>query len=69
MSWIVVFSSTQPHIIEIVKNLLNESGISFVVIDKRDSVYTTVSEPGIEVYIQGSDFIRTKKILSEIDIQ
>ena len=67
MSWTVVFSSSQPHIIEIVKNILNDNGIHFVTVDKRDSMYKVVTGPGIEVYIQSEDYIRTKKLLSKIE--
>ena len=67
MSWTVVFSSYQPHIVEIVKSVLNDNGIQCVTIDKRDSMYKVVTGPGIEVYIQSEDFVRSKNLLSEIE--
>lgn len=69
MSWAVVFSSLQPHVVEIVKSVLNDNNIQFVTMDKRDSMYNSVIEPGIEVYIQGDDFMRAKKLLNEIGFE
>jgi hypothetical protein len=69
MSWTVVFSSLQPHIVEIVKSILSDNDIQCVTMDKRDSMYNAVNEPGIEVYIHGDDFIRAKKLLSEIGFE
>lgn len=66
MSWTVVYTSTQPHIIEIVKNILSDNEIRFVTVDRRDSMYTSVSEPCIEVYIPSEDFMLTKSILDRI---
>jgi glycine cleavage system regulatory protein len=69
MSWSVVFSSSQPHIVEIVKSILNEHGIKFVTMDKRVSMYKNIASPGIEVYIQSEDFIKTKNLLSEFETE
>lgn len=67
MSWTVVFSSSQPHLIEIVKNLLSEQEIQFVTIDKRDSMYGSISNAGIEVYIQSEDYVKSKNLLKQIE--
>ncbi len=69
MSWSVVFTSSQPHIVEIVKSILKDHGIKFVVMDKRVSMYKTIVGPGIEVYIQSEDFIKTKNLLSELETE
>ena len=69
MSWTAVFTSLQPHEIEIVKNILDDNGIKYVVIDKRDSMYGSVVSPGIEVHIQNDDFIKGKKLISEFESQ
>lgn len=69
MSWTVVFASYQPHIIEIVKNVLSDNEIQYVTVDKRVSMYNSVLQPGIEVYIQSEDFIRTKSLLEKFEIE
>jgi len=69
MSWSVVFSSSQVHIVEIVKSILSDHNINFVTVDKRDSIYKTTANPGIEVYIQSEDFIVTKNLLSDFETE
>ena len=67
MSWTVVFTSTQIHMVEIAKSILDENGIKSVTIDKRDSMYQSVVLPAIELHIQSEDFIRAKQLLSELE--
>ncbi len=69
MSWSVVFSSSQSHIIEMVKSVLSDNNIKFVTLDKRDSMYKTMVSPGIEVYIPNEDFIKSKNLLSEFETE
>ena len=67
MSWTVVFTSTQPHLVEIAKSILNDHDIKFVTMDKRDSMYKAITMPGIELYVQSEDFMRTNKLLSDFE--
>jgi len=69
VSWTVVFSSSWPHLVEIIKNLLDDNEIEFVVVDKRDSMYKSVTSPAIEVYIHSEDFIKTKNLLSDFETE
>jgi hypothetical protein len=69
VSWTVIYSSNQAHLIEIVKNILDENSIEFVVVDKTDSSYGSALSSLIELYIQSEDVIRTKKLISEFEHQ
>ena len=69
MSWALVYSSNQPHLIEIVKNILEENDIHYTTLDKRDSVYGSVVSNGIEVYVQSDDTLRSKKLIGEFERQ
>ncbi|MEQ8324147.1 MAG: DUF2007 domain-containing protein [Vicingaceae bacterium] len=67
MSWTLIYSSNQAHLVEIVKNILEENSIEYSILDKRDSVYGSVVSAGIEIHIQSEDFVRTKKLISDFE--
>ena len=69
MSWTVIYTSPQPHLIEIVKYILSYNNLNFVIVDKRDSMYASVKNAGIEVHIQSSDFILGKKLVESLEAE
>lgn len=69
MSWTVIYTSTQPHLIEIVKHIFNDHSIQHVTVDKSDSMYKSVLGPNIELHIQNEDAILAKKLITEFENQ
>ena len=69
MSWTVIYSSSQPHLIEIVKNIFNDYSIQHVTVDKSDSMYKSVLGPNIELHIRKDDVILAKKLILEFENQ
>ncbi|HAW51709.1 MAG TPA: hypothetical protein DCX54_05180 [Flavobacteriales bacterium] len=67
MSWTIIYSSNQAHLVEIVKNILDSNSIEFVTVDKTDSSYGSALGSSIELYIRSEDFIRSKKLIAEFE--
>ena len=67
MNWTIVYTSSQPHLIEIVKSILEDNSIQFVTMDKSDSMNKMLTSPGIELYVQNEDVLRTKKLLTDFE--
>ncbi len=61
--WISIFSSGQPHLIEMAKGILLENQIESVVVDKRDSAYITIGE--LELFVRDRDVMKAKFILEK----
>ncbi len=61
--WDLVYTSTLPHRIEIVIEVLKDQDIEAVKLDKRDSSYTMLGE--IEVYTKKEDAILAKIIIEQ----
>ena len=64
-NWISIYSSDKPWQAEIAKQLLSESGIEAVVINKQDSSYLVFGEA--EVYVSLGDLEKSKEILKNIE--
>jgi hypothetical protein len=60
--WQCVYTTNQPHRIEIAKAILKENAIEAVTVDKRDSSYITVGE--IELYVKREDVILAQIIIN-----
>lgn len=69
MSWTVIYTSNQPHLIEFVKHIFNDNSIQYVTLDKSDSMYKSVLSANIELHIQKEDVILAKKLISEFENQ
>jgi len=69
MSWTVIYSSSQPHLIEIVKHIFNDHSIQHVTVDKSDSMYKSALGPAIELHVQKDDVLLAKKLISEFENQ
>ena len=61
--WVNVYSSGQPHLVEIAKELLRENQIESVIVDKRDSAYITIGE--LELFVRDLDVMKAKFILEK----
>lgn len=61
--WELIYTSTLPHRVEIVIEVLSDQEIEAVKLDKRDSSYTMLGE--IEVYAKKEDAILAKIIIQQ----
>jgi len=61
--WVNVYSSSQPHLVEMAKEFLRENQIESVVVDKRDSLYITIGE--MELFVRDIDVMKAKFILEK----
>jgi len=61
--WELVYTSTLPHRVEIVLEVLKDQDIEAVKLDKRDSSYTMLGE--MEVYTKKEDAILAKIIIEQ----
>mgnify|MGYP000916717948 CR=1 FL=1 len=61
--WELIYTSTLPHQVEIVLEVLKDQDIEAVKLDKRDSSYTMICE--IEVYAKKEDAILAKIIIEQ----
>ena len=61
--WELIYTSTLPHQVEIVLEVLKDQDIEAVKLDNRDSSYTMIGE--IEVYAKKEDAILAKIIIEQ----
>lgn len=64
--WVSVYSSTQMHIIQLLKHLLDSYGIESIVLNQQDSFYVTIGD--INLLVKNTDVIYAKKIISEAQL-
>jgi hypothetical protein len=61
--WALVFASTQPHLVELAKSLLEHNDIICVLKNNQDSFYKAFGD--IELYVMRDDLIKAKYILEK----
>jgi len=61
--WHIVYTSDQPHRVEIAKAVLHDSGIHAVEVNRKDSNYISLGE--IELYVQEEEAPLAKVILEQ----
>ncbi len=64
-NWVSVFTTNQPYLADIVKQVLLENNIVSVVINKIDSSYSMFGE--VEVYVDRDIVIKAKSIIESIE--
>ncbi len=64
-NWVSIFTTDQLYLADIVKQVLMESNIVSVVINKIDSSYTMFGE--VEVYVDRDNVIKAKSIIESIE--
>lgn len=62
-SWEIVYSTAQPYRAEILKDLLLESEIPAVIVNKQDSSYLSFGD--VEVLVQREDILRAKLVVTK----
>ena len=60
-NWTKIFVSTNPNLIDLFVQLLDEQNIKSVAINKKDSSYTIFGN--IELYVKDTDMEKSKKII------
>jgi Zn-dependent membrane protease YugP len=63
--WEKIFSSAQPYQAEVAKQVLEENGITAVIINKKDSSYLAFGEA--ELYVKQDDVIRAKQLIKSLE--
>jgi hypothetical protein len=61
--WVLVYTSDQPHKVEIVKAFLEDNQISTVDVNKRDSSYIFIGD--IELYARKEDAVLAAFLIKE----
>lgn len=61
-NWTKIYSSSQSHLIEILKGLLQENDIEAVAINKKDSSYLFGE---IELYVPAHKSMKARQIISK----
>ena len=64
-NWVSVFTTDQPYLADIVKQVLQENNIVSVVINKIDSSYSMFGE--VEVYVDRDLVIKAKSIIENLE--
>lgn len=60
--WQSVFTSDQAYKVEIVKAVLEEHGLSPVIINKRESAYNTLGH--IELHVSNEEVLKALKLIN-----
>ena len=64
--WVKIHSSSDRFRIQFIRSLLKEHGIEAVILDQKDSFYTSLGE--LHLYVQRDDAMRARTIISKQDL-
>lgn len=64
--WTLVYTVDKQYKAQLVQELLDESGITAVIINKHDTSYTSFGE--YEVYVSDKDVDKAKELLDQSEI-
>lgn len=64
--WTLVYTVNQQYQAQIVQELLDEEGITAVIMNKKDTSFTTSGD--YEVYVRNEDAEKAKKKLEDSEI-
>ncbi len=59
--WVVVYSSTQAHKVNIVKAVLEDNQVQSVEVNRKDSSYTFMGE--IDLYVHKKDVVLSEFLI------
>lgn len=60
--WKFIYSTSILHQAELLKHLLDDNGITAIIMNKQDSAY---SFGDIELYVKPADVVRAKHLISK----
>jgi hypothetical protein len=63
-NWIKIHSSDRSHEVELIKAFLLNNDIKSFSINKTDSMHTCLTNGEIELFVDGNDVIKAKKLLA-----
>lgn len=61
--WTCIYTGTEMYLIEIIKAVLADNEIPSVMVDKRDSSYTSIGD--IELYVSEENSILARVIIEQ----
>jgi len=61
--WVLVYTSSQLHKVELLKQILHTKGVESVVLNQQDSAYISIGD--IKLLVRNTEVIRAKKIIEE----
>lgn len=64
--WVVIHTTKQIYISEMIRDILEQSQIASVVLNKMDSSYLNFGE--IEILVKASNVILSKHIIDKMDL-
>jgi hypothetical protein len=64
--WVMVYTSTLPHKVSIVKAVLEDNQISSFEINKKDSAYISIGH--IDLYVYKKDVVLAEFIIKSHDL-
>ncbi len=67
-NWIVVYKSNNANNTNIVKSVLEDNGITAVIVDKMDSMHTHLMNAEIELHVNPDNVVKAKHIISKNDL-
>ena len=59
----MVYASDKPHMVEIVKTVLQKHDIESVILDKRDSTYIGIGD--MELYVNEKEMVLARFLIDE----
>jgi hypothetical protein len=63
--WVHVYNVGQRYFAELIKQMLADHNIQAVLLDKKDSAYTTFGE--IEIYVREENQLRARNLIKEFE--
>lgn len=63
--WTNIFSTDKEYQAHIIKDLLEDNGISTVIIDKHDSAYVTIGD--LEIYVKNDFVVKAKHLIEKLE--
>lgn len=64
--WVRIYSSTQLHHVELLRQLLHNAGIPSVTLNRQDSFYKTIGE--IDIMVPRDQAIPAKKVITDAEL-
>ena len=65
--WINIFSSSEAFKCNVVKAMLDEYGITYTELNRKDSTYTMIGE--IEIYVKPGDEIFSRLLIKQKNLE
>ena len=63
--WVKIYETTFGHMAEIARAMLIEDDINAIVVNKMDSMHTSLMNAEIEVYVDQDHALRAKHLISK----